>query len=275
MTRSLKKRTWFLFSQKCMQRAKIERRFEACPISEFYIYYAEFMVIFGLLGILRRTLSSHWKGFHGSSAPKTFDHAQQARSLTTMFSSFEVHVFNRERCLQEFLIEAVERPPVSKVKFWKSAARLMQEWDEGTIVRVTRKLPQHNGLMSYWWRRGRHIVERTVRGAVVCKCWSKHTILSLTLLWSHVNDLGYEGKVAMVSWMEATESDIFKAEEILMARHTTLVLQKKSDQHIMALIMKLTPGLDLSTILMPWSPISRIQVVLWPESARPPILFTA
>ena len=54
----------------------------------------------------------------------------------------------------------------------------------------------------------------------------------LLLLWSHVNDLGYEGKVAMVSWMEATESDIFKAEEILMARHTTLVLQKKSDQHI-------------------------------------------
>ena len=55
----------------------------------------------------------------------------------------------------------------------------------------------------------------------------------------------------MVSWMEATESDIFKAEEILMARHTTLVLQEKSDQHIVALIMKLTPGLDLSTILIP------------------------
>ena len=31
----------------------------------------------------------------------------------------------------------------------------------------------------------------------------------------------------MVSGMEATESDIFKAEEILMARHTALVLQKK------------------------------------------------
>ena len=110
-TRSLQKRTWFLFSQKFMQRAKIERRFEVCPISEFFIYYAEFMVILGLLGILRRTLSSHWKGFHGSSAPKTFDHTQQAVPLTTMFSPFEVHVFNRECCLQEFLIEAVERPP--------------------------------------------------------------------------------------------------------------------------------------------------------------------
>ena len=65
------------------------------------------------------------------------------------------------------------------------------------------------------------------------------------------SNLGYEGKVAMVSWMEATESDIFRAEEILMARHTTLVLQEKSDQHIVALIMKLTPGLDLSTILIP------------------------
>ena len=31
----------------------------------------------------------------------------------------------------------------------------------------------------------------------------------------------------MVSGMEATEGHIFKAEEILMARHTTLVLQKK------------------------------------------------
>ena len=154
-----------------MQRAKIERRFEACPISEFYIYYAEFMVIFGLLGILRRTLSSHWKGFHGSSAPKTFDHTQQAVPLTTMFSSFEVHVFNRERCLQEFLIEAVERPPEQSQVLKISSSRLMQEWDERTIVRVTRKLPQHNGLMSYWWRRGRHIVERTVRGAVGCKCY--------------------------------------------------------------------------------------------------------
>ena len=157
----------------------------------------------------------------------------------------------------------------------------MQGWDERTIVRVTRKLPQHNVLMSYWWRRGRHIVERTVRGAVVCKYKAaffhpnRQLFRWLLFLWSHVNDLGYEGKVAMVSWMEATESDIFKAEEILMARHTTLVLQEKSDQHIMALIVKLTPGLDLSTILMPWSPISRIQVVLWPESARPPILFTA
>ena len=55
----------------------------------------------------------------------------------------------------------------------------------------------------------------------------------------------------MVSWMEATESDIFKAEEILMARHTTLVLQRKRILIHMALIMKLTPGLDLSTILMP------------------------
>ena len=36
----------------------------------------------------------------------------------------------------------------------------------------------------------------------------------------------------MVSWMEATESDIFKAEEILMARHTTLVLQEKSDNGV-------------------------------------------
>ena len=42
-----------------METAKIERLFEVCPISEFYVYYAEHMVIFGLLGILRRTLSSH------------------------------------------------------------------------------------------------------------------------------------------------------------------------------------------------------------------------
>ena len=159
----------------------------------------------------------------------------------------------------------------------------MQEWEERTFVRVTRKLPQHNVLMSYWWRRGRHIVERTVRGAKVCKCYpgcffvfiQTYNYVVDFFLWSHVNDLGYEGKVAMVSGMEATKSDIFKAEEILMARHTTLVLQKKRISTHMALIIKITPGLDLSTILMPWSPISRMQVVLWPESARPPILFTA
>ena len=34
-----------------------------------------------------------------------------------------------------------------------------------------------------------------------------------------------EGKVAMVSWMESAESDIFKAKEILVARHPTLVLE--------------------------------------------------
>ena len=110
----------------------------------------------------------------------------------------------------------------------------MQEWEERTFVRVTRKLPQHNVLMSYWWRRGRHIVERTVRGAKVCKCYpgcffvfiQTYNYVVDFFLWSHVNDLGYEGKVAMVSWVESAESYIFQTKEILMARHPTFVLRK-------------------------------------------------
>ena len=125
-----------------MEMAKIERRFEVCPISEFYIYYAEFMVISGLLGILRRTLSSHWKGFHGSSAPKTFDHTQQAR-----FSSLEVHVFNRERCLQEFLIKAVERPPEQNQVFGNQQL----DWCKNEQRELLWELPVSFRNTTGWW----------------------------------------------------------------------------------------------------------------------------
>ena len=37
-------------------------------------------------------------------------------------------------------------------------------------------------------------------------------------------NLSYESKVAMVSWVESAESDVFEAKEILVARHPTLVL---------------------------------------------------
>ena len=40
------------------------------------------------------------------------------------------------------------------------------------------------------------------------------------------SNLGYEGKVAMVSWVESAESYIFQTKEILMARHPTFVLRK-------------------------------------------------
>ena len=40
------------------------------------------------------------------------------------------------------------------------------------------------------------------------------------------SNLGYEGKVAMVSWVESAESYIFQTKEILMARHPTFVLRR-------------------------------------------------
>ena len=40
----------------------------------------------------------------------------------------------------------------------------------------------------------------------------------------YFSHLCYEGKVAVVSWVESTESDIFEAKEILMARYPALVL---------------------------------------------------
>ena len=38
----------------------------------------------------------------------------EALLLDRLYGLFEVHVFNRERCLKEFLIEPVERSPEEK-----------------------------------------------------------------------------------------------------------------------------------------------------------------
>ena len=81
--------------------------------------------------------------------------------------------FTRGTCLQSGTLSPGISYRSGGTPSWaKSSFENQQlDWDEMTIVRVTRKLPQHIVLMSYWWRRGRHIVERTVRGAVGCRCY--------------------------------------------------------------------------------------------------------
>ena len=51
-----------------------------------------------------------------------------------------------------------------------------------------------------------------------------------------------EGKVAVVSWMESTESDIFQAKEILVARHPTLVLGWGNHEKILDFMFHIDAG---------------------------------
>ena len=149
--------------------AKIERSFEVCPIFEFYVYYAEFMVISVSLG----SCGGH---FHPTALKRlSWEFCTKNFWSHTAGGAFDNQVFFiRGTCLQLGTLSPGISYRSGGTPSWAKLSFENQQldWDERTIVRVTRKLLQHNVLRSYWWRRGRHIVERTGRGAVVCKCYA-------------------------------------------------------------------------------------------------------
>ena len=81
----------------------------------FMFIMQSFMVIFGLLQSLRQILLSDTaeKVFTRvlCTGPKLFITWGAASFVAQVCGLFEVHVFNGERCLKEFLIEPVESSP--------------------------------------------------------------------------------------------------------------------------------------------------------------------
>ena len=108
----------------------------------------------------------------------------------TAGGAFDNHVFFiRGTCLQSGTLSPGISYRSGGTPSWAKSSFENQrlDWCENEMRElvwelITRKLPQHIVLMSYWWRRGTHIVERTVRGAVSCKCSSNHTNMSLTFV---------------------------------------------------------------------------------------------